>query len=1395
MPVVHSIATRSPPVVRPIPRGYTFGHMKPALSVPRCAAALAIALFIPVSLSAIAWDAPAFSLAAADVAAAAAQVQGAGSDDVVILHEEDAFTFDATGAAVHVYRIIYKIANRDGVSKWSTASSWWQPWRQDTPRIQARVIGKDGRVSQLDPATIADSTAPSNDPDVYSDSRVLNAPLPSLEPGCVVEYQIVMADRAPLLAAGSVERIWFGHADLVLSRRLLIDCPAGMALRYAVRGAQALAPVRTEAGGRISLRFDAANLTGLKDQEELLTPDTPPAPCVDFSTGASWKEIARAYAQVTDPLLDGAPLKAYVQSITGGAAMKADALIAAILYRVRKDVRYTGINFGQNAIVPHPAQDTLARGYGDCKDQAVLLAAALRAVGIDARLALLMAGDDTDVAPQLPGFGLFNHAIVYLPSQGIWIDPTADFVPPGELPLMDQARRALIITAGTASLSLTPDPPPSRNWFREVREFRLAESGPAAVVETSTMGGSFEASYRDSFERSSSAEAHDHLEKYVKSEYDADGLARFSMSDPRAMDTPFTLTVEATGTKEGSTDDSSAIVYVRAGDLVSYLPDFITRADAAGTTFTRKNDVRLWEPFVCDYVYHIIAPPGYRAAALPPDETVPLGPALLTKTFSLDADGSVTGVLHLDSGRRVYTAAETVAMHDAVRTFLAGQASVVSFEQVGESLLAAGRYRESLDEFSALAALHPAEASHRVQISRVLLAAGFGEDALKEAQAAVDLQPELALAHGNLAWTILHDEFGRLLTRGTDIARARSEYESARRLQPSDSSYARNLAVLDEYNDALVRYGPGAKLDDAVTLYRSIEKDIKDTDFWPNLSIDLLYLGRFQEIKTTLKEGASTPTLQALYVAASAALDGTAAAQKEAARLVASAEDRRKVQSSAAQFLMDIRLYPPSAELMLAGARGTPNLTQTMAFADLLKNLTPADPKLLNDATPSGLILHFMSILLQAEGTTPALEDLMASSIRAALADPGEQAKTQRTIDAIRGGVSQMAVPADTMLDLMTRFINVKVLTEGAATAALVTMPQFPAYTPTVFYLTKEGSVYRIVDTAGDLAGVAREAVALLDAGKVNDARSWYHLIRTQHAKTAAFPDASADPLFSLLPADDAGQDALRLAAGVSLARSTSAADARLGASIVLPKWRAEKDAARRLVIETSLAHGLLTADMLTELSDVAAGYLRDAPDDSGALGLVCVATEHAGSPAAAEALLRARLAAKPGDIGLLRLLEDRLASSGRYADATAVAGSILDSGAAELEDYNNFAWYGLYMGAPDPAVIEQRQLVQRLVEGNAAELHTLACLLADAGRILEAQEVFEKYLDQSGGAPPTSSTWLAYGIRAQRFGLSDTARSAFARVTMEEQDSVDLGNSSWALAQVHMKQEGAVEK
>ena len=102
-------------------------------------------------------------------------------------------------------------------------------------------------------------------------------------------------------------------------------------------------------------------------------------------------------------------------------------------------VRYTGIEFGNGAIVPRTPREILARRFGDCKDQAALLVAMLRAAGLQADVALLSAGTGIDVVPELPGLGGFNHAIVRLAGDPpLWIDPTIHCLPAGRLPRADQ---------------------------------------------------------------------------------------------------------------------------------------------------------------------------------------------------------------------------------------------------------------------------------------------------------------------------------------------------------------------------------------------------------------------------------------------------------------------------------------------------------------------------------------------------------------------------------------------------------------------------------------------------------------------------------------------------------------------------------------------------------------------------------------------------------------------------------------------------------------------------------------------------------------------------------------------------------------------------------------------
>jgi hypothetical protein len=177
----------------------------------------------------------------------------------------------------------------------------------------------------------------------------------------------------------------------------------------------------------------------------------------------------------------------------------------------------------------------LKRRYGDCKDKAALFIALLRAAGIPSYIALLNAGSRQDVPADLPGMGIFDHAIVYVPgSPGLWIDATDDHARLGQLDVLDQGRRALIAQPGTQSLVLTPIASAEESLLVEKREFFLQENGHARIVETSIPHGALESSYRGFYPDPANKDRKKELSDYMENEYLADRLDRFEPSDATA---------------------------------------------------------------------------------------------------------------------------------------------------------------------------------------------------------------------------------------------------------------------------------------------------------------------------------------------------------------------------------------------------------------------------------------------------------------------------------------------------------------------------------------------------------------------------------------------------------------------------------------------------------------------------------------------------------------------------------------------------------------------------------------------------------------------------------------------------------------------------------------------
>jgi hypothetical protein len=276
----------------------------------------------------------------------------------------------------------------------------------------------------------------------------------------------------------------------------------------------------------------------------------------------------------------------------------------------------------------------------------------LRASGIPANVALLTASDVQDVDEDMPGLNLFDHAIVFVPGNkntpDLWIDATAEYTTVGVLPSSDQGRMALVVSEQTKELMRTPEAKSTDNLNFETREFALAETGPARVVETSALAGDTGASVRRYYE-TINEDKRKNLEDYLKSAYLAESLTKVDASDAHDMTKPFTIRLESGVAKRGSTGEDDAAVALWPSGLLSYLPQWLRQPEeedqdnkSAQKKPQRKDDFLLPEAFVYEWRYKVIPPPGFQAHGLPENKVMPIGPAKLSQEFKVEADGAIT---------------------------------------------------------------------------------------------------------------------------------------------------------------------------------------------------------------------------------------------------------------------------------------------------------------------------------------------------------------------------------------------------------------------------------------------------------------------------------------------------------------------------------------------------------------------------------------------------------------------------------------------------------------------------------------------------------------------------------------------------------------------------------
>lgn len=1309
-------------------------------------------------------------------------------NDVEILIDEVEYRFDEEGRLSERTRQVYRCLRREAFNRFGVVHAVWRPWYQARPEIRARVISPDKSIHTLDPATIEEVRVPSSDPRIFTDMVTLRAPLPSLTVGAIVETEVRVEGKTAFAKSGVCESFWLATNQPIRKIRLSIQSPPSIRVSYRLYGTD-IKPCIEESAQLRTLVFETGPVEAVAQVEELLPPDVAPLPMIVFSNGRSWADAAKEYAALVDEQLKESDVRELVADLVQGEKSRV-ATAERILKRIHQLVRYTGVEFGRAAIVPHTPAETLDRRYGDCKDKSALMVAMLRAAGISAYVALLRSGTGFDTAEDVPGLGQFNHALVYVPGDPpLWIDPTAEFTPVGELPADDQGRWALIASPSSDQLVMTPRSASKDNRIISDLELSLSDTSPPRMVVKTEYRGVFAQSLRVIHNSLDKGKLRQWLEQVGKTEYGSETLARFESSSPEKLDEHFQVRSEYDRVGVGLVNGAKAVGVVHLGAILQHLPETLwlppgatgSGSDKAG----RTSAVVLPIPFCHEIRYRIAPPPGYIPMELPEAQTVQLGPARLSILYRTDETNCVVASLELDTGIGRFTPEDVASARAALAKLVPGGdagewTQPIRFEHRANRLLGEGNIPEALAEYHRLLLLSPEQAVRHAQFADALLHVGLQAEALRHARRATELEADKAYTHRELGFVLAHNRLGGHLMPGFSRNEALAAYRRVLELEPDDVVARSELATILLTGSDGLSYGDTQDVAAAITEYRRVYEQVRDETLLDSLVCALLFVGQRDVARELLQRSPPSEIRTLLLLAVVATSDGVAAAQEQASHLIPTAMERRVRLEQVVRVLNSLCEYETAKKLCEALAAGSTRPEQWRAAAqsfDKIRRVAPGD---FDNDHPVSVV---QKLILQA-----LLYGDLSDEVRSCFLNPPQAWERHDLADEFPPWVTvirQDQVASNRSRQCITDFVSAfefqTVGDDESGYRVSASHKASPQLAGDWFVVRQEGK--HQVLRAGDLdSELGKRALQHLAAGQDDLAKRWIDWAWQRQSSTPGWLDPFSGSPFARLWKWERRRDptTLKIVAAALAAGSTS------DAIPILEHWKdQELHAVQKLQVRRALVGAFIRHDEPEKALAVASALTGE--------------YAQAAEPFAQQAYLLNRLGRqnerlKLAEARLSEFPQDELAAVELIGAATA-AGDLVVAREhlqkfAERTDLtpdalSRLAWYWLFQEqVPEQASACARKAVEITQQQDPHALRILAAVSAERGDVAEAMQTLTLAALRSG-EPYQPIEALIQGRVAERCGLRDIALDRYRSV---ERHPLGLVNSSFDLAQRRIK-------
>ena len=236
------------------------------------------------------------------------------------------------------------------------------------------------------------------------------------------------------------------------------------------------------------------------------------------TTSADWNAAGREYYEKIEDKLDTSRVADTAHHLVRGVA-DTGRKIALISAYVQNELHYEAIEFGNRALIPKTARETLRDRYGDCKDHAVLLYSMLNAVDIPAELALVNLSQK--VLPGLPNVDQFDHMIVSVPRPDgrLFIDTTDKDFSLGTMPPRYMAGNHALLIGETSELVAIPDFELGDSSLHVERQIEKVDGNEISITEVATFTGFQAADLRGQLRDIESSEMLATIQRWVAGRY------------------------------------------------------------------------------------------------------------------------------------------------------------------------------------------------------------------------------------------------------------------------------------------------------------------------------------------------------------------------------------------------------------------------------------------------------------------------------------------------------------------------------------------------------------------------------------------------------------------------------------------------------------------------------------------------------------------------------------------------------------------------------------------------------------------------------------------------------------------------------------------------------------